>query len=232
MSLSCFYDFKDMPNISMNYVGKKETKLSAMKKRLNLKLVVDIPKPVDKGYLSCVKTRWSREDSPYQFGGTELDLKKGSSLIMFDCSSLFQFCPINIIDNEIGFLTLITSQQIFEWGKRTGGINDVIMGCPILMSGCESRAFEFIEKYFKGEYCPNYIEIYAFQWIVAELLSLYLCQFVIGEFNQIVWVDDKSCFFLKDKVSIGRSLFGIGKRKFLVKLEFVNRFLLKIVVKE
>lgn len=208
-------------------------------------------KNISAGYKRTKFSNYLHSIDPYYGTGTcdtEIQSNQSSSVnivqdknvngflgITIDCSNLMHLSPININDKGPSFSQYISFTSIYKWVKYNGNIYNVILECPLLMSGRESVIYDSLEQFFNGEYVPGVFEDWVYQWIVIEIISIYMCQFVIPNKNdeliqsqtkrkEVLWIDEHHCFHCQGKTSFMRTLFIQGKNKRLIKVLITDPF--------
>ena len=215
----------------LNFCEPNQTKKKVVKRRPK-RIIVDL-KPTEQNddVLSGQKTNFCfyNSISPLQMNWFSSNTQ---GRVNFDCSQLLPFQPVCLKDKDRVFTPMISVISIYEWGKFTTGLSDIIINCPLILGGRETIFFEKIGDFVKNKYHPEIGDIDAFQWIVIELFAIYLAQFSVLTTGEILWVDETDCFYLKNKASFPRKMFCQWRTKKMLKIKFVNPNWLTVIVKE
>ena len=108
-------------------------------------------------------------------------------------------------------------------------ILSVVLSCPFLMTGREGNTMSLFKYFLRGQYMPPFMEAIAYQWMLVELVSIYLSQFVVETTGEILWVEPNECPYLRGFSSIYRNMMKSDK-PMMMKLRIVYSSLSKMKI--
>ncbi len=212
--------------MSAGYIIGVTEKGKPKKKRARpAKLKVDLDENDAKKSAKKTKTNVSPP-----FGSFEITfpIVKQINEVYFRCDYIKDLNPTHLFDKTQFLDKCIFLHQLYNWGKGTTALDDVIMGSPVLFGGCETYVYQNIEEFFSGNFIPYSNQIASFKWIIIELFATYLSQFALAD-GRIIWVDEKNSVYLNNSISLSRSIFGKGREKLRVKINWVFKSFLMVM---
>ena len=197
-------------------IGITEKNFSKKKRVRPANLRVTFEESEDQKSAKKTKTNVS---SPFGSFDVSLPFADQTNIVYFRCESILDFRPTHLFDKSLSLRDYVFSHQLYKWGKLTTALDDVIIGSPVLFCGSEAYVYQNIEQFFLGKFAPSHKFIKLFKWIIVELFAVYLCQFALAD-GRIIWVNETNSVYHQGSISLSRSLFGKGKEKFKVKIEW------------